>query len=65
MVGGWKLMSAVQNLHWITALLHKLKLIKENPSIFYFFFGTSMPSELQKEYKILLLISVMWNIYVF
>lgn len=62
MVGGWKFMSAVQNLHWIT-LLHKLKLIKEN----FFFFGperNSTPSGLQKEYKVLLLISVMWNIYV-
>lgn len=38
MVGGWKLMSAVQNFHWITALLHKVKLIKENPYVFLWVF---------------------------
>lgn len=35
MVGGWKLMSAVQNLDWITAVLHKSKLTKKNPYIFF------------------------------
>lgn len=69
MVGGWKLRFAVQNLRWITALLHKLKLKKENPYICmyinvcvylgFFWYQNSMSSELQKEYKILLLISIL------
>lgn len=31
-------MSAVQNLHWITAVFHKLKLIKENPYVLFLFY---------------------------